>query len=126
MLPLKRLREKTSDEEIRTIVQTNLDEVGLGKDGRKMPSELSGGMRKRAGLARASICAGAPYVSWSTSPAADWIRAPSPEIDALLLRVRERDKTAMLIVTHDIREARRVGTTALLAMQWAILLRLAA
>jgi phospholipid/cholesterol/gamma-HCH transport system ATP-binding protein len=49
-VPLKRLREKTSDEEIESIVQKNLDDVGLGKDGQKMPSELSGGMRKRAGL----------------------------------------------------------------------------
>jgi len=52
-VPLKRLWEKKPDDEIDAIVQKNLDDVGLGKDGRKMPAELSGGMRKRAGLARA-------------------------------------------------------------------------
>src|SRR5271156_642191 len=56
-LPLKRLRKKKPDEEIETIVQKNLDDVGLGKGGRKMPAELSGGMRKRAGLARALMLA---------------------------------------------------------------------
>jgi phospholipid/cholesterol/gamma-HCH transport system ATP-binding protein len=106
-LPLKRLREKTSDEEIRTIVQTNLDEVGLGKDGRKMPSELSGGMRKRAGLARALMLE--PRILLVDEPSSGLDRVTESEIDDLLLRVRERDKTAMLIVTHDIREARRVG-----------------
>ena len=52
-MPLKRLRKERPDEEIETIVQNNLDDVGLGKDGRKMPAELSGAIRKRAGLARA-------------------------------------------------------------------------
>jgi phospholipid/cholesterol/gamma-HCH transport system ATP-binding protein len=42
-LPLKRLREKKPDQEIEAIVQKNLDDVGLGADGRRMPSELSGG-----------------------------------------------------------------------------------
>src|SRR5579863_3325816 len=51
-VPLRRLRKTTPDEEIEAIVQQNLDDVGLGRDGQKMPAELSGGMRKRAGLAR--------------------------------------------------------------------------
>ncbi len=106
-LPLKRLREKKPDEEIRAIVQNNLDDVGLGKDGRKMPSELSGGMRKRAGLARALMLE--PNILLVDEPSSGLDRVTESEIDDLLLRVRERDKTTMLIVTHDIREARRVG-----------------
>lgn len=106
-VPLKRLRKKTSDEEIETIVQKNLDDVGLGKDGRKMPAELSGGMRKRAGLARALMLR--PSILLVDEPVSGLDRVTASEIDDLLLRVRQRDKTTMVIVTHDTREARRVG-----------------
>jgi phospholipid/cholesterol/gamma-HCH transport system ATP-binding protein len=105
-LPLKRLTEK-ADEEIRAIAQKNLDDVGLGKDGGKMPSELSGGMRKRAGLARALMLE--PHILLVDEPSSGLDLVTESEIDELLLRVRDRDKTTMLIVTHDIREARRVG-----------------
>jgi phospholipid/cholesterol/gamma-HCH transport system ATP-binding protein len=106
-VPLKRLRKKTPDEEIETIIQKNLDDVGLGKDGHKMPSELSGGMRKRAGLARALMLG--PSILLVDEPVSGLDRVTASEIDDLLLRVRKRDNTAMLIVTHDTREARRVG-----------------
>ena len=106
-VPLKRLRKKTPDEEIETIIQKNLDDVGLGKDGHKMPSELSGGMRKRAGLARALILG--PSILLVDEPVSGLDRVTASEIDDLLLRVRKRDNTAMLIVTHDTREACRVG-----------------
>ena len=106
-VPLKRLREKKPDEEIETIVQKNLDDVGLGKDGRKMPAELSGGMRKRAGLARALMLD--PSILLVDEPVSGLDRVTASEIDDLLLRVRKRDNTTMVIVTHDTREARRVG-----------------
>jgi phospholipid/cholesterol/gamma-HCH transport system ATP-binding protein len=106
-VPLKRLRKKTPDEEIETIIQKNLDDVGLGKDGHKMPSELSGGMRKRAGLARALMLG--PSILLVDEPVSGLDRVTASEIDDLLLRVRKRDNTAMVIVTHDTREARRVG-----------------
>jgi phospholipid/cholesterol/gamma-HCH transport system ATP-binding protein len=106
-LPLKRLREKKPDEEIETIVQKNLEDVGLGKDGRKMPAELSGGMRKRAGLARALMLG--PSILLVDEPVSGLDRVTAAEIDDLLLRVRTRDNTTMVIVTHDTREARRVG-----------------
>ena len=53
-LPLERFK-KTSKQEMEAVVQKRLGEVGLGNDRYKMPSELSGGMRKRAGLARALV-----------------------------------------------------------------------
>jgi phospholipid/cholesterol/gamma-HCH transport system ATP-binding protein len=106
-VPLKRLRKQTPDEEIETIIQKNLDDVGLGKDGHKMPSELSGGMRKRAGLARALMLG--PSILLVDEPVSGLDRVTASEIDDLLLRVRKRDNTAMVIVTHDTREARRVG-----------------
>jgi phospholipid/cholesterol/gamma-HCH transport system ATP-binding protein len=106
-VPLKRLREKTSDEEIESIVQKNLDDVGLGKDGQKMPSELSGGMRKRAGLARALMLG--PSILLVDEPVSGLDRVTASEIDDLLLRVRKRDNTTMVIVTHDTREAHRLA-----------------
>jgi phospholipid/cholesterol/gamma-HCH transport system ATP-binding protein len=106
-VPLKRLWDKKPDEEIETIVQTNLDDVGLGKDGRKMPAELSGGMRKRAGLARALMLD--PSILLVDEPVSGLDRVTASEIDDLLLRVRKRDNTTMVIVTHDTREARRLG-----------------
>jgi phospholipid/cholesterol/gamma-HCH transport system ATP-binding protein len=105
--PLKRLREKKPDEEIESLVQKNLDDVGLGRDGGKMPAELSGGMRKRAGLARALMLN--PCILLVDEPVSGLDRVTASEIDDLLLRVRKRDNTTMLIVTHDTREARRVG-----------------
>jgi len=106
-VPLKRLRNKTSDAEIEAIVQKNLDDVGLGKDGRKMPAELSGGMRKRAGLARALMLD--PSILLIDEPVSGLDRVTASEIDDLLLRVRKRDNTTMVIVTHDTREAHRVA-----------------
>jgi phospholipid/cholesterol/gamma-HCH transport system ATP-binding protein len=106
-VPLKRLWDKKPDDEIDKIVQKNLDDVGLGRDGRKMPAELSGGMRKRAGLARALMLD--PSILLIDEPVSGLDRVTAAEIDDLLLRVRERDKTTMVIVTHDTREARRVG-----------------
>jgi phospholipid/cholesterol/gamma-HCH transport system ATP-binding protein len=106
-VPLKRLREKTSDDEINAIVQKNLDDVGLGKDGNKMPAQLSGGMIKRAGLARALMLQ--PCILLADEPVSGLDRVTAAEIDDLLLRVRKNDKPAMVIVTHDTREARRVG-----------------
>jgi phospholipid/cholesterol/gamma-HCH transport system ATP-binding protein len=106
-VPLKRLRKETPDEEIETIVQNNLEDVGLGKDGHKMPAELSGGMRKRAGLARALMLS--PSILLVDEPVSGLDRVTASEIDDLLLRVRKRDNTTMVIVTHDTREARRLG-----------------
>lgn len=109
-VPLKRLRKQTPDEEIDAIVQKSLDDVGLGNDGSKMPAELSGGMRKRAGLARALMLD--PSILLVDEPVSGLDRVTAAEIDDLLLRVRKRENTTMVIVTHDTREARRVGDRA--------------
>jgi phospholipid/cholesterol/gamma-HCH transport system ATP-binding protein len=106
-LPLKRLRKNMPDEEIEAMVQKQLANVGLAKEGRKMPVELSGGMRKRAGLARALMLE--PCILLVDEPSSELDRVTASEIDDLLLRVRETEKPTMVIVTHDTREARRVG-----------------
>ncbi len=105
-LPLARMTKK-SKEEIDSIIQATLDDVGLGKDRHKMPAELSGGMRKRAGLARALALD--PCILLADEPNSGLDRVTSSEIDDLLLGLKEKGKTTIVIVTHDVRGARRVG-----------------
>jgi phospholipid/cholesterol/gamma-HCH transport system ATP-binding protein len=106
-VPLKRLLDATPETEIEAIVRKSLEDVGLGKDGHKMPGDLSGGMRKRAGLARALMLD--PQILLVDEPSSGLDRVTEAEIDALLTRVRDKDNSTMVIVTHDIREARRLG-----------------
>jgi len=105
-LPLKRLTSK-SPEEVDFIVDRVLRQLGLAADEKKMPSELSGGMRKRAGLARALVLE--PKILLADEPNSGLDRITSSEIDDLLLLQKEEHKTALVVVTHDVRGARRVG-----------------
>jgi phospholipid/cholesterol/gamma-HCH transport system ATP-binding protein len=105
-LPLARLTDK-SPPEIDFVVDRVLGEVGLAGDKRKMPSELSGGMRKRAGLARALVLE--PRILLADEPSSGLDRITASEIDELLLRRKAEHKTALIVVTHDVRGARRLA-----------------
>jgi phospholipid/cholesterol/gamma-HCH transport system ATP-binding protein len=105
-LPLFRLTAK-SPEEVDFVIDKVLRQVGLAGDKKKMPSELSGGMRKRAGLARALVLE--PKILLADEPASGLDRITSSEIDDLLLKQKEEFKTALIIVTHDVRGAKRVS-----------------
>jgi phospholipid/cholesterol/gamma-HCH transport system ATP-binding protein len=105
-LPLFRLTGK-SKEEVDFVIDQVLRGVGLAGDRKKMPSELSGGMRKRAGLARALVLE--PKILLADEPSSGLDRITSSEIDDLLLKQKEEHKTALIVVTHDVRGARRVG-----------------
>jgi phospholipid/cholesterol/gamma-HCH transport system ATP-binding protein len=106
-LPLHRLDRNKSPEEINRVVEETLGEVGLGKDGNKMPSALSGGMQKRAGLARALVLQ--PEILLVDEPASGLDRITASEIDALLMKVKTERHTTMVIVTHDIHGARKIA-----------------
>jgi phospholipid/cholesterol/gamma-HCH transport system ATP-binding protein len=105
-LPLQRLTDKTH-EDIDEIVDRVLGQVGLGNDKRKMPSELSGGMRKRAGLARALVLE--PKILLADEPSSGLDRITAAEIDELLIQQKTEHKTTVIVVTHDVHGARRVG-----------------
>jgi phospholipid/cholesterol/gamma-HCH transport system ATP-binding protein len=106
-LPLHRLDRTKSLEEIKHCVQKTLGEVGLEKDGNKMPSALSGGMQKRAGLARALVLQ--PQILLVDEPASGLDRITASEIDDLLMKVKTERHTTMVIVTHDIHGARKIA-----------------
>jgi phospholipid/cholesterol/gamma-HCH transport system ATP-binding protein len=101
--PLRRHTEK-SEAEIQDVVRSKLSDVGLEEDGGKMPSDLSGGMRKRAGLARALVLD--PEILLVDEPSSGLDRVTAGEIYDLLLRMKERKKT-LVVVTHDAAGSRR-------------------
>jgi len=78
----------------------------------KKPSELSGGMRKRVGLARAIIYQ--PQIVLYDEPTTGLDPVVSDSIDQLILRVRDRLDVTTVVVTHDMRSARRLGQRILM------------
>jgi phospholipid/cholesterol/gamma-HCH transport system ATP-binding protein len=101
-----------SESEIRRKVAEVLDMVDLpGTEDRK-PSELSGGMRKRVGLARAIIYQ--PQIVLYDEPTTGLDPIVSDSIDQLILRVRDRLDVTTVVVTHDMRSTRRLGQRILM------------
>jgi phospholipid/cholesterol/gamma-HCH transport system ATP-binding protein len=103
--PLRR-HTKLPDPEIRQRAQEGLAAVGLEREFDKMPADLSGGMRKRAGLARAMVLD--PAILLVDEPSAGLDPITTREIDQLLIE-RKRRGTTMVIVTHNIPSARLLG-----------------
>jgi phospholipid/cholesterol/gamma-HCH transport system ATP-binding protein len=95
------------DGEIRERAWTKLARVGLEGHYDKMPSELSGGMRKRAGLARAMALD--PGILLVDEPSAGLDPITSHEIDELLVELKKNAGTTLVIVTHNIPSARTVA-----------------
>jgi phospholipid/cholesterol/gamma-HCH transport system ATP-binding protein len=103
--PLRRHTD-WSDAKIRDTAQARLADVGLDEDHDKMPAELSGGMKKRAGLARAMALD--PKILLVDEPSAGLDPITAREIDGLLVDLKKKGAT-IVVVTHDIPSARHIG-----------------
>ena len=84
-----------------------LASVGMENDGNKLPSQISGGMKKRVGLARALALD--PDILLFDEPTSGLDPITSSEIEELILKLQEERKTASLVVTHDLRGAKTVS-----------------
>jgi phospholipid/cholesterol/gamma-HCH transport system ATP-binding protein len=104
--PLRRHTRK-SDGEIRDQVRSILEKLGLSKEYDSMPGDLSGGMKKRAGLARA--LAVEPSILLVDEPSAGLDPITANEIDELLIDIKTNRHTTIVVVTHNIPSARRIG-----------------
>ena len=104
--PLERQKKYTLAE-IERRVAAALEVVDLPGTQQKKPAELSGGMRKRVGLARAIVYE--PQILLYDEPTTGLDPIVSDSIDKLIIRVRDHFKVTSIVVTHDMRSARRVG-----------------
>ncbi len=93
--------------EIRERAEALLADVGLAGVYDKMPADLSGGMRKRAGLARALALE--PAILLADEPSTGLDPVTSGEIDRLLVELRDRTGATLIVVTHNIPSARVIG-----------------
>ena len=107
----RRNRSLTPAEVARKVAEA-LEMVDLPGTENKKPSELSGGMKKRVGLARAIVYL--PEIVLYDEPTTGLDPIVSDSIDQLIIRVRERLHVTTVVVTHDMRSARRVGQRILM------------
>jgi phospholipid/cholesterol/gamma-HCH transport system ATP-binding protein len=99
--PLRRIKKDLSEKEISEKVIEVLENVGLADALNKMPSQLSGGMRKRISLAR--TIAVDPLIMLYDEPTTGLDPVTSDEISALINDVQKKYKTSSIIITHDIK-----------------------
>jgi phospholipid/cholesterol/gamma-HCH transport system ATP-binding protein len=105
--PLVRNRKSLTRKEINSSVENVLDAVGLSQTINQMPSELSGGQRKRIGIARTLILN--PEVMLYDEPTAGLDPITCTEINDLINQVQQRFHTSSIIITHDLTCAKSTG-----------------
>jgi len=118
--PLVHHRKDLSQAERHDRVEQLLEEVGLSGHSNKMPSDISGGMQKRAGLARALALD--PVILLLDEPTAGLDPISSGEIDELVLKLQEEHKMASIVVTHDMISAKTIATRIALMDQGKIVI----
>ena len=105
--PLKRIKKDLTNEEVNAKIIEALENVSLPDVIDKMPSELSGGMRKRVSLARTIIVD--PSIMLYDEPTTGLDPVTSDEISMLINDIQKKYKTSSIIITHDIECVRAVA-----------------
>ncbi|MCX6286707.1 MAG: ATP-binding cassette domain-containing protein [Bacteroidetes bacterium] len=105
--PLRRIKKNLTENEIEEKVNEVLENVGLADALNKMPSQLSGGMRKRISLARTIVVD--PMIMLYDEPTTGLDPVTSDEISSLIIEVQKKYKTSSIIITHDIKCARNTA-----------------
>ena len=98
--PLRRIRKELTENEINEKINEALENVGLADALNKMPSQLSGGMRKRISLARTIVVD--PAIMLYDEPTTGLDPVTSDEISSLINEIKKKYKTSSIIITHDI------------------------
>lgn len=112
-------KTKLSSQEISQRVQEALSLVGLENMGHKMPAEISGGMKKRVGLARAIITR--PKILLFDEPTSGLDPVTSRKIDHLILNINRESQATSVIVTHDLASAYSICNQIIMLYQGLVI-----
>lgn len=113
--PLVRNRRDLNDKEVNDAIESVLNDVGLPQTINQMPSELSGGQKKRIGIARTLILK--PEIMLYDEPTSGLDPITCIELNNLILKVQEEYKTSSIIITHDLTCAKNTSNKVAVLME---------
>jgi phospholipid/cholesterol/gamma-HCH transport system ATP-binding protein len=117
--PLVRNKRNLSPEEVESAIKQVLEDVGLSRSIDQMPAELSGGQKKRIGIARTLILQ--PEIMLYDEPTAGLDPLTSVEINELINEVQQRYNTSAVIITHDLTCAKATGDRVIMLSEGCFL-----
>ena len=118
--PMRRIKRGLSKKEMDEKIEQVLEDVGLPDALNKMPSQLSGGMRKRISMARTIVVD--PMLMLYDEPTTGLDPATSEEISMLIDDIQKKKKTSSLIITHDIECARATADRVIMLLEGEVYL----